>query len=523
MQDLCESLTSEILSRVATADRWLLQFVCKQFRTAVKPTLQKPGDPRRRRVLDDVLEYAISNKGVATVRFLLDKRSNVWETAVEKAASKGDLETVRLVVGRGCARRAMMAALNGGHLNVAENLLPRINLEEDGVVDEMFVSSVNFTDTLKWTMSKIKKPSSCSMTMTYAFKKACCNLECVQYLCDFFGKERIIASTVLREIPYYVFGKGIIPVSVLRFLGSTFGYRVDLTRIPLMHHTVSFDTDFLDHVLETRGFDAMQTMSADDVGTYAYLVGKGLIPRADLAAVASNVKYVCELEVLMKLYPDLDDWTKEAGLLKRLFERSDSQTAFGKFFRSQKVFNFDFNFDIRCTDKAAFDASRAMGGKCTSETLYLALFISDDVELARSVWEAMDAQERDKFRSTRQPYFIGTMDLGMLEFFALELEAVDQLREMHLIYSGHGSRFTVALARFLLEHRIMDSSTLLAEAIMCAHLDVVEMVVKHRYCTFSEMQKCIVRFQSTSWIESRADLFRTISCAIVDKSEPGEK
>jgi hypothetical protein len=523
MQDLCESLTSEILSRVATADRWLLQFVCKQFRAAVKPTLQKPGDPRRRRVLDDVLEYAVANKGVATVRFLLDKKSCVWETAVEKAASNGDLETVRLVVGRGCAqKRAMMAALDGGHVEVAEYLLQRINLEEnDRVIEEMFVSSVNFTDTLKWTVSKMKKTSSSGIkdpAMIYAFVKACWNsgnLECVQYLCNFFGKKRIIESTVLQQIPYYVFGKRVIPLSVLRFLGITFGYKIDLKRMCLVCNMVPFDDKFLDHVLESQGFDALLGAAAENVYVYAFLVGRGLIPRADLAAAASNVKYACELEVLMKLYPDLADWTEEAGLLKRLFKRSDLQTALVKFFRSQKAFNIDF--DIRSTDKTAFDALRAMGGKCTSGTLYLVMFVSDDVELARSVWEAMDAQERDKFRSTKPPYLMSATDLGMLEFVALELQAVDRLREMNPVYTGQRSRFTVALARFLLEHRIKDSTKLLTEAVLCQHLDVVEMMVRASSC--DEIWECMRQLQCIS-APINADMLRVISDAILDKTHP---
>jgi hypothetical protein len=483
MQDLCESLTSEILSHVATADRWLLQFVCKQFRAIVRPTLHH-GDPRRRRVLDDVLEYAVANGGVATVRFLFDKKSNVWATAVEKAASKGDLEMVRLVVDRGSAKRAMTAALDEGHVGVAENLLPHINLEED--FEAMFVSSLISSDILEWTVSQM--PSSWSShgiknsTMIFAFVKACWNfgnLGCIQYLCNFFGKERI-ASTVFapgRQMPFFVFCKYVIPISVLRFLDSTFGYQIDLKQMSPMHDRGSFDNDLLDYLLESQGFDAMQTAAADDLCVYTFLVGKRLIPRADFAAAASKVKYACQLEVLMKLYPDLADWTAEAGLVKRLLERGDDmQTAFGTFFRSQKVFNF--NFEIKCCDKVAIDALRAMGGKCTSGTLWKVVCDSDDVELARSVWAAMDAQERDRFQYRNERYMVGAPDLGILEFVALELKAVDRLREINLLYFGQQrSRFTVSLARFLLEHRIMDSLQLLTHAVSCEHFDVVETVV----------------------------------------------
>ena len=516
MQDLCESPTSEILSHVATADRWLLQFVNRQFRAAVK----RPdhGDPRRLRVLDDVLEYAVSNGGAGTVRFLFHKKSHVWETAVEKAASKGDLETVRLAVEHGCARAATMAALNGGHLDVADFLLRTFfcNKSEDRFFEEMFVASVNSRDTFEWTVSKM--PSSLSVrdsTLTYLFLKACWDsgdLACVERLCDFFGKDRI-ASTVFatRSPPHFVFGKRVIPVSVLRYLESTFGYRMDLKRMSLLHNGIPFDDDLLNHVLETQGFDAMQAAAADNVRIYAFLVRKGLLPRADLATAAANLKYAYQLEVLMNLYPDLSEWTAE----ERLLEVDVMQVAFGTFFRLRSH-EANFDFEIKCGNEVAYEALRAMGGRCTSDTLWRVLCVSDDVEHARSVWAAMDVQERARFRSTDSQAYLCAMDLGMLEFVTLELEAVDRLRETSLAYSGLRRRYyTVSLARFLLEHRIKDPSSVLTEAILCGHADVTEMVVKH--CTCNDLRECVERFQSTSWFASRADLFHAISWAIVEK------
>jgi hypothetical protein len=525
MQDIGESLTSEILSHVATADRWLLQFVCKQFRAIVRPTLHHC-DPRRRRVLDDILEYAVANGGVATVRFLFDKKSHVWDTAVAKAASNGDLETVRLVVERGSARRAMMAALDGGHLHVAEYLFPRIQMD-DHVFVEMFDSSVKSRNTLEWTVSKMPSSFSSSSVkkyrMTHVFVKACCdsgNLECVEYLCEFFGKERIfyaIFDSPQIGMPYFALGKRFVPVSVLRYLGSAFGYRLNAKQVPLIYSKVPFDhknSDVLDYLLETQGFDAMQTAAAANVYVYAFLAGKGLIARTDLAAAASDVKYAHHLEVLMKLYPDPYEWTKEAGLVQRLLQRGNFQAALGKFFRSQNV---NFHFEIKCGDKTAVDALRAMGGKCTSNTFCRVVCVSDDVEHARSVWEAMDAQERDKFRSTTQNCLVGAMDLGMLEFVALELDAADRLRDMNLVYSGQRSRFTVALARFILEHRNTGLSTLLTEAVLCTHLDVVEAVA--RASTRDELWKCMWHLQLIS-APINADLFRAISRAILEKTRP---
>ena len=220
MQDICDLLTFEILSRVTDADRWLLRFVNKQFRKVVEPT---PHDPRRRRVLDDVLEHAILNRGVSTVRFLFDMPSRVWATALETAAWEGSLEMVRLVVGRGDARSALMKALARGHVDVAEHLFTHHLVATESLSQDMTFWSANSRAAMEWTLSEIVPRQA---AIVFAFQTACAsgNAECAEYLCDVFGKD-LFAPVVVS--PCNSFPR----VSVLRFLRSTFGQEADVTPI----------------------------------------------------------------------------------------------------------------------------------------------------------------------------------------------------------------------------------------------------------------------------------------------------
>jgi hypothetical protein len=514
MQNLCESLTYEILSRVPFADRWLLQFVNKQFRNAIRPTL-RAHDPRRRRVLDDVLELAIMNGGVATVRFLFD---NVGPMALKMAAAKGDLEMVRLVVGRGRAREALMMALTEGHLDVADYLSTRMSVAES-LVEEMLFCSAHSRAALEWTLSNV--PASYlfkESTIVGTFRTACVSGDAgsVECLCDYFGKDRI-ANTVFTSSPIVFGGKNVVPV--LRYVGSTFGVRDGEELRNILHN--SRNADVLDYLLETQGFDKMKALATSDVHAYAFLVRKGLIPRADLVTVAINAKTPGQLDVLVELYPGFDEWIEElgpAGRLRRLLETRDMQASFGRFRKAEA--RLDFKIKSGLLDKEVFGALTAMGGKCTSGMLWDVLCVSDDVDYAKSVWAAMDEHERATFRlTTKRPVASGGPDLGMLEFVVLELDAVERVREMSIEYSWQRGRFTVSLARFLLERRIKDLSLVLTEAVLCAHLDVVEMVVQHRRCTCVELWKCIERFQSCGCLW-RQDLFRAIARAILEKTQP---
>ena len=468
MQDLCDSLTCEILSRVTAADRWLLQFVCRQFRLSVKPPLQ---DQRRRRVLDDVLDHAVSNGGLATVRFLFRTESCVWATAVRKAASKGDLEMVGLLVDRDCSG-ALQAALIKGHVGVAEYLY------EKGpcAFEEMLMASAGSGSraALEWVVAKMSVASfSASEELIGAVFQAACShhLDCVQYLCDFFGKTAIAEGVFSTARQCFVFSSSI---PVLRFLRSTFGYVVDA-------HLFDKDRpDLMDFYLETEGIDKMKDFAASDVYVHAFLVGKGLIPRADLAAVAAaNVYIVGQLEVLMDLYPDPQEWIEElgpSGRLRQLLERPNLQAAFGSFFARRKC----LDFEIRgcCHDKAAFDALRAIGGRCTWTTFWRTVCDSDDVANARMAWNAMEEdQERSKLDGLE---IVGGPDLGMLQFVASELGLVGRLRQATLTYGTEKGmhRLTVELARFLLEHEIEDAASVLSQA--ASLTDVVKMVSEHR-------------------------------------------
>ena len=270
----------------------------------------------------------------------------------------------------------------------------------------------------------------------------------------------------------------------------------------------------------------MMTMAISNVYMHAFLRRKGSIPRADLATLAINVKTVGHLDVLMELYPNFDEWIEElgpAGTLKRLLETDDMQASFARRFHGVRA---GLNFEIKCCDKKALGPLLAMGGRCTSRTLWRVVCDSDDVEHARSVWLAMDARERSVFR-TKLSTPTGGPDLAMLEFVVSELDAVDRVREMSIAYRWANGRFTVSLARFLLDHRIKDASSVLSEAVACAHFDVTEMIVKHRLCTRTELWECamsILSMRAAGFtgpiMQHRLDLFRIISCAIVEATHP---
>ena len=484
MQDLCEPLlTSEILSRAVAADRWLLQFVCKRFRKVVGPTSLR--DPRRRRVLDDVLDHAVSNGGLATVRWFLfrKKESCVWATAAAKAASKGDLEMVRLVVERGSARGALLAALTEGHVHVAEYIHRRHTLIN--CWEEMLLASARSGSraALEWAVSKKvddNLPRMWGDVFVNAWKTG--DVESVEFLCDLFGRPTVSGMLSTRSD---LFGHVTMSVPVLRFLRSEFGYEM---RAKDMLHMIccyapsdSNKEPLLDYVVEIHGLEALtRSEAARDVDVHAFLVRKGLIPRADLAA-ANNVQTVDQFKTLADLRPDPKEWIAELGpeALKRLLEKKSLllQPSLASFFG--KGLLPPGGFCITTPSSEDFEALCAMGGRCTSYTLWEVVCASEDVRHARAVWARMDADERVEFRFAKRSYHCYVRDgpdLEFMEFVASELKAVKRLRSSHFTYRRQRSRLTAPLARFLLENRIMTPALLLDEAVACGHADVAEMV-----------------------------------------------
>ena len=509
MQNLCDSLIFEILSHVSVTDRWLLQFVNKQFRAAVKPTLQVH-DPQRLRVLDHVLENAVSAGSLATVRFLLDRPSCVWANAANKAASAGDLEMVRLVARRGgsAPQSALLAALAGGHLDVAKYLLAHtaVTIEAEAL---FYAAQSASTTVLEWTVSNMKGSIIDKTTMNSAFRTACIkgDLGCVEFLCNLFGKDAINAAVFKTEMNM-VFSKS---VEVLRFLRATFGYEMDMQISRFFRKHAPFHDDFFDHFLETLGVDKMTAFSRrGDVFAHAYLVRKGLNPEDLSTAAAANVRTTEELKALMDLYPDPRRWTDElstARIRQILASSAPLQAMFASFIGGRII----VDFEIFCTQKDVFDALRAMGGRCTSVTLWRVVLETADVDHARAVWDAMDLQERTKFRNAAPPSFGNGPDLGMLRFVALELDALDRLRDLKHMYWAP-NRFTLELARFLIEHRIKDPYWVLVQAILLGHLDVVTTIAR-RWCTCTDLWKCLE-------FHYRTDMFCVVSDAIVEKTRP---
>ena len=375
---------------------------------------------------------------------------------------------VGLLVERGCSG-ALQAALIKGHVGVAEYLYDKGRC----AFEEMLMASASKA-AMEWVVAKMSTSAS-EESIRAVFQAACSShLDCVQYLCDFFGKTAIAEAVFSSSRQCFVFSSSI---PVLRFLRSTFGYSVN---------AYVFDKDrpdLMDFYLETEGIDKMKEFAASDMYVHVYLVRKGLIPGADLATAAANVHILGQLEELMDLYPDPQEWIEKLGPSGRqLLERPNLHAAFGAFFaRHRKC----LDFEIRgcCHDKDAFDALRAIGGRCTWTTFWRTVCDSDDVENARMVWNAM---EEDQERSKSDGHeIVGGPDLGMLQFAALELGLVDRLRQATITYGTEKGmrRLTVELARFLLEHEIEDAASVLNQAASLMHTDVVKMVSEHRLCT----------------------------------------
>ena len=327
----------------------------------------------------------------------------------------------------------MDAALRKGHVDVAEYLYDK----RQHAFEKMLVSSAwsGLRVVLEWVISKKDDAAAVSVPWMQDIFDIVCNngdADSVKLLCEFFGQTTV--SDILSNSKCFTKS-----VPVLRFLHSTFDYRVDAKEY-VYRGCCCDNEDLLDYLFEIHGLDVMRTEAARDVHVHAYLVRKGLI-QADLATAAANVRSVDQLKTLMDLRPDPKEWIEELGpvVMNRLLETSLLQPSLASFFGKERGILADFR--IKLVPYGHLDALRAMGGRCTSDTLWNAVCNVDDVEHARMVWEAMDTDQRDKFRLGAPSSFIcNGPDVALMEFVALELGAIDRLHDMHFTYRLEKSR-----------------------------------------------------------------------------------
>jgi hypothetical protein len=553
MDDLCDSLISEVLSHVAAADRWLLRTVCRRFRRVVAA---ETVDPRRRRVLDDVLNRAISGGGLATVRALWGRPSCVWATAVERAAARGDLEMVRFLALR--ARRddddeirGLCAALAGRHVDVAEFLWsrrkrasragrgarrPSASRATLGDFERLLLASAESASRamLEWTVAKDpcdNAMASWTATAINVFVCACKagDADSVRYICDTCDTCGTCGATDGRSINSAfsvhdrLYGR-FVPLStdaaVLRFLHDRYGYAPSpsaVARSANNHGALAF-------LLETGGDrvlgELLRVPAHESPDLHAFLRSAGHRVELDLATTALAVSRaswrdgsVGQMEALMLLRPDPAEWVAELGpMLKTVLETDRMQASLAKFFKGHRFETIDFEI----TDAVPADTFadlRAMGGSCGRRTFLTTIRAPNTtVEHARAVWAAISD---DVQKQLRQGCMYWVPDVDVLKFAVQELGMRQRCDYLMLPAAATWSRcVTPELARVLLEHQIKSPAAVLDLAATCGHLDVVKLVTPA--CTTPDLRQCLSRLQWGPPSEVQAFILHSI----IDRTHP---
>jgi hypothetical protein len=521
MDGLCDSLLSAVLlhAAVPAADRGLLRAVCRRFRSVVVAEAgAELRDPRRRRVLDAVLDRAISGGGLASVRFLWGRPSCVWANAEVRAAARGDLEMVRFVrceyeydadYNIGC----LAAALAGRHVDVAELLWSRRCKTDEigrcGIQRLLLASSKSGSRAmLEWTVARSPAMARAAMSDPWVAKRmlgqACRagDVELVRSICDATASASAGASAGAGASAAWEIGDVFplsIPLStdadVLRFLRGRFGY------VPAPRAVASSARNHgaLAYLLETGGDRVLAELLGVPAhlspDLHAFLRSAGHRVDVDLATTAVAVAAAARqhhpvgpMEALMALRPDPAEWVAELGpMLRLVLETSQMQASFAKFFHGHFL-----DFEITASvPPDTFDALRAMGGRCGYRTFLAAASAPDSrVEHARAVWAAMADDDRRQFRFRADDGIFGWMtDVDMLKFMLEQQQQQpgSKILPYGLLSSPTSSRcFTPDLARFVLEHKLDTPAAVLAQAATLGHLDVVELVAPA--CTLAELR-----------------------------------
>ena len=504
MEALCDSLVYKILSHVPVADRWLLRTVCRTFRTVVSAeatATATASDPRRRRILDDALDRAISGGGMATVRILIDRPSGVWAFAVKKAAARGDLEMVRFVDERRHRDNddlaCISAALTGGHVDVAQYLWSanKKPLDRYGFEVLMIAAAKSAKRaTLEWTVSKNRKAATRALndwpSRILLFACAGGDIESVEYICDVLTPA--VCKTEFERFAELGIGVGGAHVAMLRHLRARFGYVPPPKAIARMANNHDALAYLLEGDREKVLAELLRVPAHMSPDFHAYLRSRGHRVDFDLAAAAVSVVRggnVEQMRALMELRPDPDEWIRELGpnRLTIVFEtrKAHMQALLIAFFKDRR---FDFEITVTAT-KQTFAALRDLGGRCGCRTISRAVE-HVDVEHARVVWDAMDDAARRAFfaRVEQEPcYVYWAQDVDMLNFVVEELGVPKRCINYGTYVSRGG--FTLEFAKAVIEHEIETPASLLARAVAYGLLDVVVHVAPT--CAKRDIARCL--------------------------------
>ena len=492
--DFGDSILFEILSNVVAADHWLLRMVCARFRLVIVESRHRR---EKFRTLDVVLSRAISEGGLATVRYLIKRPSGEWGGAVSMSASKGYMDVVKCIVESHRGYDDVMsisAALSGGHVDIAEFLWDRKKQKIDRYAAEILLVAAAKSASLlavEWIVSKFAKFEvslilSKDFAMTRMMFNACIagDLKCLEYVCTLTTQE-VVHDAMRRHNAMRSHSTVLLThdVDCLLFLHGKFGYAPtsDAVRSAVItnnHRVLEYlSRDFLKEMLQVP-----LHMSPD---MHAFLKSKGhqITPTVDLNVHVSSALTNYQMKNLMQLQSDPREWISSLSptTLEGLLGINRLQELMCDFFRGHRL-----KFEIKnVTRKQTFTALREMGGRCGWSIFLYSVVNVNDIDYVRHVWAAVDVNDRATFlsRVANNGSLLDWLpnDVDVLKFL---LGIGVSLNGGRMLVSSRHT-YTLELVEFAMVEMMETPLSIMFKATSYGHLDIIDHVAP--LCTLDEL------------------------------------
>lgn len=472
IDSLPDHLVFLILSNINSADQWLLRFVSKQFKNLI-PKLEY--DPRRERIFDIVLEKALNDGGLSTVRFLwsINKKANIWLVSINIAIKYNHDEIVNFLLDNKCKYsdiHVFIESLKSNNIILAKKLYTFDKFYMIDIILAIILS--NSIELLEWIMFKIPTlikyitPRSLYI-IQYAINSKV-SIGFMKKLLSYMP--RLNDSEIECLISYCIDCESSHIIKILRNIPSK-------NEKLIICAVKESNIDILEEAYPKHLNIMLKVPIHTTNDFHGFLRSKGHIFDLDMNNCIKHAliyKNTDKIKILMKLQPDVKQWLNNLKyVLKYLEIKNDNLKLIAEFMGDRKI-----AFEIMCfNNREKFDILSSLGGYCTEYTFKWSIL--HDSNLYIEIWNRLDEKAKLIIKTNQEIQILYTCDIYLLEFFELQDIIIDNI----CIYYK-SKYFTKDLVEFCLKRNISHIQ-LLNSAITHGAYDIIEMLAP--LCTYREL------------------------------------